>query len=288
MNRLTAERRTAVITALVEGNSIRATCRMTGTAKGTVLRLVEEIGEACYQLHDRTVRNIKAKRVQVDEIWSFCHAKSRNVRETLKGTAGIGDLWTWVGLDADTKLAISYHVGQRTPEDATRFLYDLKSRLANRVQLTSDGFPGYTRAVLRAFGWWDVDYAMLVKKYGADRDGQARYSPPVCVGAVKEAICGPPEIKHISTSYVERHNLTMRMHMRRFTRLTNAFSKKAENHAYAVALHMAHYNFCRVHQTLTQAKGGIHQTPAMAAGLTDRVWRVADLVKLLQLQEKAA
>jgi IS1 family transposase len=282
MNRLSAERRTAVIQALCEGNSIRATCRMTGTAKGTVLRLLERIGAACMAYHDRAVRNVAARRVQVDEIWSFCHAKARNVPERLKGKPGIGDLWTWVALDANTKLAISYYVGQRTPEAGTRFMYDLHGRLANRVQLTTDGFAGYYRAVFRAFDWGTVDYAMLVKKYGAERSDETRYSPPVCVGADKHPLMGRPDPDHISTSYVERQNLTMRMQMRRFTRLTNAFSKKAANHRAAVALHFAHYNFCRVHHTLTKAKGGIHQTPAMAAGLTDRVWKVADLVALLE------
>jgi IS1 family transposase len=278
MNKLTPERRTAIIQALVEGNSIRATCRMTGAAKGTVLRLVEEIGEACYRLHDRTVRNIKAKRLQADEIWSFCHAKARNVPAHLEGKPGVGDLWTWVALDADTKLAITYLVGPRGQDEAQVFMRDLVSRLANRVQLTTDGFRPYLTAVEKAFGWNGVDYAQLVKVYGRDSGDDRGYSPAECIGAEKKWIMGKPDLRHVSTSFAERQNLTMRMQMRRFTRLTNAFSKKAENHAHAVALHFAHYNFCRVHQTLTHRANGIHRTPAMAAGLTDRVWKVADLL----------
>src|SRR5256885_2489861 len=281
MNRLPAERRARVVWALVEGNSIRATCRLTGTAKGTVLSLLAEIGEACHRLHDRTVRNIKARKIQCDEIWSFCHAKARNVPARLEGKPGIGDLWTWVALDADTKLAISYLVGQRDTGEGTVFMRDLVSRLANRVQLTTDGFPGYLKAVEEAFGWNGVDYAMLVKLYGAGHEMDRGYSPPVCTGCIKTWVMGRPDESNVSTSYVERQNLTMRMQMRRLTRLTNAFSKKAENHAHAVALHFAHYNFCRPHQTLTKRARGIYRTPAMAAGLTDRVWTVADIVALL-------
>src|SRR6266540_3542389 len=281
MNRLSAERRTAVIKALVEGNSIRATCRLTGAAKGTVLRLLTEIGEACYQLHDRMVRNVKARKIQCDEIWSFCHAKARNVPVRLAGKPGIGDLWTWVALDADSKLAITWLVGQRDTGEGIVFMRDLVSRLASRVQLTTDGFPGYLKAVEEAFGWNGVDYAMLVKIYGTGHEIDRGYSPPVCVGAEKHWIMGKPDKAAVSTSYVERSNLTMRMQMRRFTRLTNAFSKKAENHAHAVALHFVHYNFCRPHQTLTKAARGVYRTPAMAAGLTDHVWKIEDLVALL-------
>src|SRR5438874_6540341 len=274
MNRLSAERRTAVIKALVEGNSIRATCRMTGTAKGTVLRLVAEIGAACAQFHDRTVRNIKAKRLQADEIWSFCHAKARNVPAHLEGKPGIGDLWTWVALDADTKLAITYLVGQRDAGEATVFMRDLVSRLTRRPQLTTDGFPGYLQAVEEAFGWNGVDYAMLIKIYGAGHEVDRGYSPPVCVGAEKHWIMGKPNRAHVSTSFVERQNLTMRMQMRRFTRLTNGFSKKVDNHRHSVALHYMHYNFCRIHQTLKV-------TPAMEAGITDHVWEVGELCALM-------
>ena len=269
MNRLSAERRTAVIKALVEGNSIRATCRMTGTAKGTVLRLLAEMGEACEAFHDRTVRNIKAKRLQADEIWSFCHAKARNVPAHLEGKPGIGDLWTWVVLDADTKLAISYLVGQRDQGEATVFMRDLVSRLIGRAQLTTDGFPGYLKAVEEAFGWNGVDYAMLIKIYGAGHEVDRGYSPPVCVGAEKHWIMGKPNRAHVSTSFVERQNLTMRMAIRRFTRLTNAFSKKLDNLKAACALHFAYYNFCRIHQTL-------RVTPAMEAGVTDHIWTLSE------------
>jgi len=285
------EQKTRVIQALCEGNSIRATCRLTGTAKGTVLRLLAVVGTACQAFHDRMVRNIPAKRIQCDEIWSFCHAKAWNVPEPRRGEAGLGDLWTWVALDADTKLAITYLVGQRNTGEGTVFMRDLVSRLANRVQLTTDGFPGYLRAVEEAFGWNGADYATLVKLYGAGHEIDRGYSPPICTGTVRQLIMGHPKTAHISTSYVERQNLTMRMQIRRFTRLTNAFSKKAENHKHAVALHFMHYNFCRSHSTLTRAAKGVYRTPGMAAGLTDRVWTVADLVHLLVLpkrSEKAA
>ncbi len=284
MNKLPAERRCAVVNALVEGSSIRAAARMTGTAKGTILRLLADLGEACSAFHDRTVRNIPAKRLQADEIWSFCHAKARNLPAHLEGKSGLGDLWTWVALDADTKLAISYLVGQRDSGEATVFMRDLVSRLDGRAQLTTDGFPGYLQAVETAFGWNGVDYAMLIKLYGSVSGGSQAdhgYSPPRCTGTMKQWVMGKPKKADISTSFVERQNLTMRMQMRRFTRLTNAFSKKAENHAHAVSVHFLHYNFCRVHQTLTKKAKGIHQTPAMAAGLTDRVWTVADIVALL-------
>jgi IS1 family transposase len=225
---------------------------------------------------------VTARRVQVDEIWSFVGCKARNVKPERWGEAG--DIWTWVGLDADTKLAIAYRVGDRGLGIATRFVRDLAARLANRVQLTTDGHNVYLTAVENAFGWDGVDYAQLVKLYGQPTGGDSRYSPPQCVGARKEWIMGDPDERHVSTSFVERQNLTMRMQMRRFTRLTNAYSKKIANHEAAVAVHFLHYNFCRVHQTLTRAKGGIHQTPAMAAGLADRVWTVEDLVGLLAVE----
>ena len=285
MNRLSAERRTAVIKALVEGNSIRATCRLTGTAKGTVISLLVQIGEACQAFHDRTVRQIKAKRVQTDEIWSFTYSKERNVPEKKRGEAG--DTWTWVGIDADTKLAISYLVADRGPVSATAFMRDLASRLANRVQLTTDGYSTYLPAVEKAFGWNGVDYARLVKVF-KETGKEGRYSQGECIGAERHWVMGNPVEADVSTSFVERQNLTLRMQMRRFTRLTNAFSKKVQNHAYAVALHFAYYNCCRVHQTLTKRAGGIHQTPAMAAGLTDRVWTVGDLVALLDANAVAA
>src|SRR5207302_8684691 len=232
------------------------------------------IGTACADFHDRSVRNIKAKRLQADEIWSFCHAKARNVPAHLEGKPGIGDLWTWVALDADTKLAITYLVGQRDAGEATVFMRDLVSRLAGRAQLTTDGFPGYLKAVEEAFGWNGVDYAMLIKIYGAGHETDRGYSPPICTGAIKTWVMGKPVRKDISTSYVERQHLTMRMQMRRFTRLTNAFSKKLDNLKAAVSLHFMYYNFCRRHQTL-------RVTPAMEAGLANHQWSIAELVGLL-------
>jgi IS1 family transposase len=286
MNKLTAERRCAVVNALVEGSSIRATARMTGTAKGTILRLLAELGDACWRFHDKTVRGLKTNLVQCDEIWSFTYGKARNLPPELQGRKGLGDTWTWVGLDADSKLAVSWLVGDRDAEVGVVFLRDLASRLAHRVQLTTDGHNAYLTAVEGAFGWNGVDYAMLVKLYGPGLETDRGYSPPRCTGAMKHWVMGKPVEEEVSTSYVERQNLTMRMQMRRFTRLTNAFSKKIENHAHAVALHFVHYNFCRPHQTLTKAAKGIHQTPAMVAGLTNRVWTVADIVALLD--QKAA
>jgi|SRR5579859_4767683 len=286
MNKLTAERQARVIQALIEGNSIRATCRLTGTAKGTVLRLLAQIGEACWTFHDRTVRNVKAKRVQMDEIWSFTYGKQRNLPPEMDGKEGVGDTWTWVGLDADSKLAISWRVGDRGPATGVPFVKDVASRLANRVQLTTDGHGVYLTAVEQAFGWQGVDYSQIVKVYASTRGAGQRYSPPTCVGAYRAQVMGRPREADVSTSFVERQNLTLRMQMRRFTRLTNAFSKKVQNHAYAVSLHFVHYNFCRPHQTLTKQAKGIHRTPAMAAGLTNRVWTVLDLVSLLD--QKAA
>src|SRR5215472_15174613 len=207
MDRLSAERRTAVIQALVEGNSIRATCRLTETAKGTVLSLLEQVGEACRKLHDERVRNLTVKRIQADEIWSFCHAKARNVPAERVAEAGLGDLWTWLAMDADTKLVVTYLVGQRESGEATEFMLDLVHRLANRVQLTTDGFPGYLRAVENAFGWNGVDYGMLVKIYKGSHATDRGYSPAVCVGADKHVVMGKPNKDHVSTSFVERANL---------------------------------------------------------------------------------
>jgi IS1 family transposase len=248
--------------------------------------LLAEIGDVCAAFHDRTVRNLQVNRVECDEIWSFCYAKARNVPEELKGKDGVGDVWTWVGLDAETKLAISWAVGDRGPDTGLPFMKDLASRIATRIQLTTDGHGVYLTAVEQAFGWAGVDYTQLVKHYSAV--GTGRYSPAVCTGTSQHWVMGRPREENVSTSYVERANLTMRMQMRRFTRLTNAFSKKLENHAHAVSLHFVHYNFCRVHHTLTERKKGIHQTPAMAAGLTNRVWTVDDLVSLLTEREKKA
>ena len=223
--------------------------------------------------HDETVRNVEARRIQCDEIWTFTYAKQKDVATAKAAPHGAGDTWTWTAIDADTKLIVSYFVGGRDSECAMWFMDDLRSGLANRVQLTSDGHRAYLEAVEGAFGG-DIDYAMLVKMYGAAPEGEKRYSPAVCTGARRTRIEGDPDPKHVSTSYVERNNLTMRMHMRRFTRLTNAFSKKIENHAYAVALHMMYYNFVRIHQSL-------RITPAMAAGVTDTLWSLEDIVRVV-------
>lgn len=283
MNQLSLARRAAIVRCLVDGLSIRATCRVTGASKNTVTRLLVDLGEACRLYLDRTVRGVKAKRIQCDEIWAFVGAKQKNLREGEVGT-GRGDAWTWTAIDADSKLLVSYLVGRRTASAALDFMADLQLRLAGRVQMTTDGNTVYLEAVDRIFGG-NVDYAMLVKVYGTgDMDGTTatRYSPPVCVGAQKIRRWGNPDPDHVSTSYVERANLTMRMGMRRFTRLTNAFSKKLENHAHAVALHFMHYNFCRAHATLTQDHPRHYPTtPAMAAGLANHVWTVEEMCALL-------
>jgi IS1 family transposase len=271
MNKLTIEEKTRIITALVEGNSIRATCRMTNHSKGAVLKLLKEVGEACLKFQDERVRNITTKRVQCDEIWSFCYAKQKNVPAEKKGEFGYGDVWTWTAIDADTKLALSWYVGRRDGQCAFFFIRDLASRIANRIQLTTDGHHAYLEAVSSGFGG-EIDYAMLNKIYGASQE-ETRYSPAVCIGSRKEVITGTPDNKHISTSYVERQNLTMRMNMRRFTRLTNAFSKKVDNLIYAISLHFVYYNFVRIHQTL-------RVTPAMEAGIETSPMTLRDIVLL--------
>lgn len=282
MNRLSTEDRVRVISALVEGCSIRSTVRMTGVSKKAVSRLLVDIGTACAAYHDEHVRNVKAKRVQCDEIWSFVYAKQKNVPEEMKGQFGVGDVWTWVAIDSQSKLCVSYLVGLRDGGYALDFMNDVASRLSNRVQLTTDGHAAYLDAVERAFGGAvGVDYAQLIKIYGPERAGEARYSPPACIGTQEKHVCGAADSRHISTSHVERQNLTMRMQMRRFTRLTNAFSKKVENHIHNVALHFMHYNFCRVHQTL-------RVTPAMEAGLAKRVWEIEDLAALVEAEELRA
>jgi IS1 family transposase len=257
--------------ALVEGNSINATARLVGASKITVLRLLADAGTFCAQFHNLAVRNVQSKRVQVDEIWSFCGCKDRAKDH---GASGFGSVWTWTAIDADTKLCVSYLVGLRDVEYATEFCRDVADRLANRVQLTSDGHRAYLAAVDAAFGG-NVDYAMLVKIYGASNEPDTRYSPAICAGCKTEVQAGSPDPDYVSTSYVERQNLTMRMSMRRFTRLTNAFSKKIENHEHAVALHYFHYNFIRKHQT-------IKTTPAVAAGLANKALTVLELVQMIE------
>jgi IS1 family transposase len=273
MNKLSTEKRAAVVAALVEGNSIRATVRMTGVAKNTVVKLLVDLGAACARYQDETLRNLPCKRLQCDEIWSFVGAKDKNVPAEKQGKFGFGSVWTWTAIDADTKLVPSFFVGTRDLGSAYTFISDLASRLLNRVQLTTDAHRPYLSAVEDAFGA-DIDYAMLQKLYGSDPQGEKRYSPAQCIGCKVETVTGDPDPKHISTSYVERHNLSMRMSMRRFTRLTNAFSKKVENHAAAVAVYFMYYNFGRVHQTL-------RVTPAMEAGVSDHVWTIAEIVALL-------
>ncbi len=279
MNRLSLEDRAKILHLLCEGMSIRAITRTTGASKNTVAKLLINAGKACAAYHDANVRDVKAARVQVDEIWSFTYTKQKNVATAKDAPEGAGDTWTWTALDADSKLIVSYLVGGRDAEYAMWFMDDLASRLANRVQLTSDGHRAYLEAVEGAFGA-DVDYAQLVKMYGATIGAPGRYSPAECTGSKKIRREGNPDIAHVSTSFVERQNLTMRMHMRRFTRLTNAFSKKVENHAHAVALHMMYYNFVRIHKTL-------RVTPAMAAGVSDRLWEIADIAKLVEDAEAA-
>ncbi len=277
MNKLSLDARAKILHLLCEGMSIRAITRLTGASKNTVAKLLIDAGKACAAYHDTNVRDVKAARIQVDEIWSFTYAKQKNVASAKDAPEGAGDTWTWTAIDADSKMIVSYLVGGRDAEYAVAFIQDLAERVANRFQLTSDGLNAYIGAVEDAFGD-DIDFAQLVKVYGNTPGGVGRYSPPECIGAAKRRIRGRPDIAHVSTSYVERQNLTMRMHMRRFTRLTNAFSKKVENHAHAVALHMMYYNFVRIHKTL-------RVTPAMAAGVTDRLWEIADIAKLVESAE---
>jgi IS1 family transposase len=273
MNKLDTAKRAQIVRALVEGCSIRSTSRMTGASKNTIAKLLVELGAACAECLDTHLVNLNAKRVQCDEIWQFVGAKQKNVPVEKRDQFGIGDVWTWVAIDADSKLICSWLVGKRDPGCATAFIQDLATRLANRVQLTTDGLKMYLNAIADGFGN-DIDYAMLVKVYGNDPAAEKRYSPAICTSCEPKTITGSPEPKHISTSYIERQNLTMRMGMRRFTRLTNAFSKKLENHIASIAIHCMYYNFVRIHQTL-------RVTPAMAAGVTARLWEIEDLVGLL-------
>jgi IS1 family transposase len=280
MNQLSLERRAQIVRCLSEGNSVRATSRLTGASRTTVLSLLVDLGELCRTYQDHVLRGIRAKRIECDEIWSFVGAKQRQV---LSGATGAGDVWTWTALDADSKLMISWRVGQRDFTQARAFMADLASRLANRVQITTDGLPWYRQAVERAFGWNGTDYAMLVKQYAREpQQHTTRYSPAICVGAEKTWVMGNPDFDHVSTSYVERQNLGMRMQMRRFTRLTNAFSRKVENHAYAVDIHFMVYNFARPHGTLTKAHPLHYPTsPAMAAGVADHLWTIEEICGLL-------
>jgi IS1 family transposase len=279
MNKLPFETRVRVLTLLVEGMSLRAVGRATDTAFNTVTKLFVSAGKACADYQDHTLRDLKCKRLQLDEIWSFVYAKQKNVPLARNAPPDAGDVWTWVAIDAQSKLVPSWRVGDRSGETAIAFTDDLASRLANRVQITTDGHKAYLEAIEGSFGA-AVDYAMLVKVYGPSLEGERRYSPAECIGAVKHRVEGNPDPKHVSTSFAERQNLTLRMQSRRFTRLTNAFSKKLENHALSVALHYMHYNFCRIHKTL-------RITPAMAAGVTDHVWDVADIVSMIEAAEPA-
>lgn len=280
MNKLSLQKRAQIIGLLVEGNSMRAVTRLVGCSINTVTKLLEDVGAACAEFQDDAIRNINSKRVQCDEIWSFCYAKEKNVAPEDKGILGHGDAYTWTAIDADTKLAISWLVGRRDGEYAEAFMADLASKLAGRIQLTTDGYGPYIGAVEKMFGG-AIDYAMLVKIYeGEGQQDQRRYSPAGFVKAEKRRINGNPDVKEVSTSYVERQNLTMRMSMRRFTRLTNGFSKKIENLGHAVALHFMFYNFGRIHKTL-------RVTPAMEAGISDHVWSLEEIAALVKSEAPA-
>jgi len=270
MNKLPDDKRAQVIRCIVEGNSIRSTVRITGVAKNTIAKLLLEVGNLCANYEDRALRSIKSKRIQCDEIWSFVYAKEKNVTPEISAKHQAGDIWTWTAIDADSKLVVSWMLGGRDAKTAKHFMEDLAARLANRVQLTTDGHRVYLTAVEDAFGC-EIDYAMLIKVYESTQD-ETRYSPAKCVDCQSQIVTGNPDMQHVSTSYVERQNLSMRMQMRRFTRLTNAFSKKAENHAAALALYFLYYNWVRVHQTL-------RVTPAMEAGLTDHLWTIEEMLK---------
>ena len=273
MNKLKTEKKIQAIAALVEGNSIRSTERMTGIHRDTIMRLMVRVGQGCEAVMDQTMRDLTCERIQADEIWCYVGKKQRHLKSGDDRTR-LGDKWTFVAIDGDTKLVPCYRVGQRTGEEAQAFMADLSSRLSNRVQLSTDALAAYIEAVESAFGA-DVDYARVVKVYEAEPTGSGRYSPPRVVDVQRSAVVGNPDPKHMSTSYVERQNLTMRMNMRRFTRLTNAFSKKVENLRAAVALHFAHYNYVRIHQTL-------RVTPAMAAGVSSQLWSIGDLVEIAE------
>lgn len=278
MNRLSSAQRASVINCLVEGCSIRSTVRMTGIAKKTVMRLLVEAGSVAGDYQYRVFRNLNCQRIQVDECWAFVGAKQKNLTEANQANGAIGDIWLWAAVDADTKLVPSWMLGDRTASTAQAFMADLASRLNERVQLTSDGLNVYIAAVEKAFGR-KIDYAQLQKIYGESGESEKRYSPAECIGCKLVPMIGEPDPAHVSTSFVERHNLTVRMTNRRYTRLTNAFSKKIENHSAAVALGYFAYNFIKIHRTL-------RVTPAMAAGVTNRLWEVSDLVALLEASER--
>ena len=279
MNKLPVSTRIQVLSMLCEGSSMRSISRITGVSINTVSKLLIDAGHACAAFHDKTVRGITAKSIQADEIWSFSYAKQKNVKFAKAAPEGAGDVWTWTAIDADSKLIVSWHVGDRSQHTGIAFMGDLKARLANRVQLTTDGHKAYLKAV--AVVDFDADYAMLNKIFATDYAGAGRYSPPKCIGAIKNPIMGNPDPDLINTSFAERQNLTMRMSMRRFTRLTNAFSKKFENHCHALALYFVFYNFCRVHKTLGA-------TPAMASGLMDRIMKMTEIVALIDAREVPA
>ena len=275
MNRLPIEKRVQIINLLVEGVSMRATSRIANVSINTVTKLLIDVATACAKYQDETLRNLPCKPIQADEIWSFCYSKAKNIPTDKKGEFGYGDLWTWTAICADSKLAVAWMVGQRDAGVAHEFMHDVASRLANRVQLITDGFKPYLAAISEAFNN-QIDYAQLVKIYGqpADSTDRRRYSPAECSGTIIGKTIGKPDHDNISTSFVERQNLTMRMHMRRFTHLTNGFGKKAENHMHAVSLHFMYYNFAKIHKTL-------RVTPAMEAGICDHVWSIQEIVQLV-------
>lgn len=287
MRRLSREQRAQILALQVEGTSMRATSRLTGRHVDTVMRLTVEAGQACAAAHGALVRDLRCQHVQCDELWAFVAMKARNVPQERHGEFGIGDVWTFTALDADTKLIVTWLIGRRDTTTARQFLMDVGRRIRGRFQLTTDGASFYREAAIDAFGP-DIDYAQLQKLYGQAPEAETRYSPPVCVGTRTEVLQGVPNLEHISTSHVERHNLTVRMGLRRYTRLTNAFSKKVYNHSCAAALFMFHYNYVRPHTTLTRRANGRPTTPVMAAGLATRPWTMADLVELVEEREETA
>jgi hypothetical protein len=281
MDPLSVEKRASIIAALVDGNSVRATGRITGVAKGAILELLEDVGAACLERQRSQFRDLPCKTLQCDLIWSFCYAKERTLSSEQQGILGSGDVWTWTAICADTKIVPTFRVGRRSADDAELFMKDVVWRLKNRVQLTTDGHKSYLSAVENAFGWNGVDYGVLIKLYGPTAEGTHRYNPPAVLNTEARWVMGTPDPKHISTSDDEHSNLTLWMSQQRFTRLMNVFSKKVQNLRHAVALHFMHYNFCRPHTTLTKASGGIHTTPAMAAGLETRVCKTEEIAALV-------